>query len=81
MRRQNQQIRLFRRRLPALHPVRKLALAEYKDLVDLQPRCDARILDQTEMRLSINLHQRMIVVAAPLDDRLPFAVYLFFDCP
>ena len=81
MRRQNQQIRLFRRRLPSLHPVRKLSLSEYKDLVDFQPRRDARILDQTKMRLSAELNQRMVIVSAALGNRLPLAVRLFLNRP
>ena len=38
---QHKQIRLFDRRLPALHPVRQIARAEDKNLIELEPRGDA----------------------------------------
>ena len=77
----HQHVRLFRGRLPALDPFRKLARREDVKLVDLELRVLSGGIDQTEMRLAAELKEHMMIVISALDQRLPFAVHLFLDRP
>ena len=81
MRGEQKQIRLVRRRLPALHPVGQLAFREEEDLVDLHLRLLASGVNQAEVRLAAEGNERVMVVRTSFEKRLPLAADILFNRP
>ena len=61
--------------------LRQIARAEDEDLADFEPRGDARIFNNAEMVLPVQLDQRVNIIRAAVGDDLPLAVDFFLNRP
>ena len=78
---QHQQIRLFRRGLPYLHPGGQIPLPQHEQLIDDELLSLVKACPQPEMRGAAKLHDGMHIGCAAGNQRNPFVVYLRFHAP